>query len=135
MRQFRLSVSVVWYLLIFFFCFDSLNSFCLLSLVPIVPIKSYLNAEVDKVQILSDNKNKSGIYMFQKIINGKRYIGSSDNLNRRFSQYFNINRLLSHKCMAICCALLKHGYRHGEELGPKGSDLKVGGREYNSLIL
>jgi len=31
--------------------------------------------------------------MFQNSINGKRYIGSSDNLKRRFLQYFNINYL------------------------------------------
>ena len=55
-------MSVVCYLLIFFFCFDFLNSFYLLSLVPIVPTKSYSNAEADKVTILKENKNKSGIY-------------------------------------------------------------------------
>ena len=48
-----------------FFCFDSLNSCCLLSFVPVVPIKSYSNAEADKDKILSDNKNKSGIYMWK----------------------------------------------------------------------
>ena len=45
------------------FCYDSLNSGCLLSLAAIIPIKSYSNVSVDKDQILSDNKNKSGIYM------------------------------------------------------------------------
>ena len=69
MRQFKkrkksgLAASVVCYFLLLFFCFDSLNSCCLLSFVPIVPIKTYSNAEADKDQILSDNKNKSGIYM------------------------------------------------------------------------
>jgi len=86
-----------------------INPFLLCALIP---IKIYSNAEVDKATILSDNKNKSGIYMFQNTINGKRYIGSSNNLNRRFSQYFNINHLLSHKYMAICCALIKHGYHN-----------------------
>jgi len=62
MRQFCLAASVVCYLLLLFFCLYSLNSFCLLSLVPIVPIKSYSNAEADKDQILKDNQNKSGIY-------------------------------------------------------------------------
>jgi len=45
---------------------------------------------------------------FQNSINGKRYIGSSDNL--RFLQYFNANYLLKHNSMGICCALLKHDY-------------------------
>ena len=66
MRQFKksgLAASVVCYFLFLFFCLDSLNFFCLLSLVPIVPIKTYSNAEAEKDKILSDNKNKSGIYM------------------------------------------------------------------------
>ena len=45
-------------------------------LAAIIPIKSYSNAEVDKDKILSDNKNKSGIYMWTNLTNGKRYIGS-----------------------------------------------------------
>jgi len=32
--------------------------------------------------------------MFKNSINGKRYIGSSENLNRRFGEYFNENYLL-----------------------------------------
>ena len=32
-------------------------------LAAFVPIKNYSNAEADKDKILSDNKNKSGIYM------------------------------------------------------------------------
>jgi group I intron endonuclease len=114
MCQFRLSASLVGYLLLFFFCealqFDSLNSFCLLSLVPIVPIKSYSNAEAYKATILSENKNKAGIYMFKNLINGKRYVGSSENLARRFREYFNTNYLLRNTCMYIYRALLKHGY-------------------------
>ena len=79
-------------------------------LCAIIPIKSYFNAEQDKAQILSDNKNKSGIYMFKNLTNGKRYIGSSENLNRRFREYFNINYLLKNKSMYICNSLIKHGY-------------------------
>jgi len=95
MRQFWVPASVVGYFLILFFCFDSLNSFCLLSLVPIVSIKSYSNAEADKDTILSENTNKSGIYMWKNFKNGKRYIGSSNNLKIRFSQYYNANHLES----------------------------------------
>ena len=47
------------------FCYDSLNSCCLLSLAAIIPIKSYSNAEAEKDKILSENKNKSGIYMWK----------------------------------------------------------------------
>ena len=75
-------------------------------------LPKYNNADTCKAQILSENTNKSGIYMFQNSINGKRYRKrvSLDNLKRRFSEYFNVNYLLKHQSMAICCALLKHGY-------------------------
>jgi group I intron endonuclease len=80
------------------------------NIAPIVPAVIYTNADTTKQQILQENQNKSGIYMFKNSINGKRYFGSSDNLKRRFSEYFNINYLESHKYMVICRALLKHGY-------------------------
>ena len=83
---------------------------CSVSSSPTVSEKIYPNSDTCKGQILSENKKKSGIYMFENTINGKRYIGSSDNLNRRFSYYFNVNYLLKNKCMAICCALIKHGF-------------------------
>ncbi len=79
-------------------------------LCAIIPIKIYCNVDVDKLRVLSDNKGKCGIYLFTNLINGKQYVGSSYNLNRRFSEYFNGNYLLRNKCMAICRALLKHGY-------------------------
>jgi len=75
-----------------------------------VPIKIYSNADIDKVQILSDNQNKSGIYLWINSINGKQYIGSSINLSNRFRQYFNINHLTKNNSMQICRAILKHGY-------------------------
>jgi len=66
MRQFLVPASVVGYLGgLLLFCYDSLNSCCLLSLAAIIPIKSYSNAESDKGKILKENKNKSGIYMWK----------------------------------------------------------------------
>jgi len=44
------------------------------------------------------------------LMNNKNYIGSSVNLNRRFIEYFNINRLLRYSSMAINKALLKYVY-------------------------
>ena len=81
-------------------------------LCAIIPIKIYSNAETDKDQILSENKNKSGIYMWTNNINNKRYVGSSENLRARFMQYFNINYLIRDNSMWICRALLKHGYEN-----------------------
>jgi excinuclease UvrABC nuclease subunit len=73
-------------------------------------MKKYKNIDIDKETILQDNTQKSGIYMFKNLINGKRYIGSSENLKRRFLQYFNTNFLLINTHMLISRALLKHGY-------------------------
>jgi group I intron endonuclease len=64
----------------------------------------------EKVNILQENTQKSGIYMFKNLINGKRYIGSSVNLIRRFLRYLNTNYLIRENCMQICRALLKYGY-------------------------
>ena len=75
--------------------------------------KLYPNSDTCKEKILSENKNKSGIYMWTNNINNKRYIGSSENLRIRFIQYFNINSLIRDNCMQICRALKKkHGYEN-----------------------
>ena len=87
MRQFR--VPVVWYLLLLFFWYDFLNSGCLLSLAAIIPIKSYSNAEDEKDKIISENKNKSGIYKWTNLINGKQYIGSEVDLYNRLAFYYS----------------------------------------------
>ena len=80
------------------------------NLNKISPVAVYSNASLQKKQILQDNKGKSGIYKWKNSINNKWYIGSSENLNRRFSEYFNVNYLLKNSCMVLCRALLKHGY-------------------------
>jgi group I intron endonuclease len=43
-------------------------------------------------------------------LNGKKYVGSSLDLRRRFLEYYNVNRLLNEKSMPINAALLKYGY-------------------------
>ena len=51
--------------------------------------KLYPNSNTSKTQILSDNKNKAGIYMWENLPNGKRYIGSAVDLYFRLSFYFS----------------------------------------------
>jgi len=80
------------------------------SNVAIVPCKLYPNADADKVQILKDNKKKSGVYMWVNIFNQKSYVGSSVDLTRRIYTYYNVRTLAKHYYMPICCALLKYGY-------------------------
>jgi hypothetical protein len=82
-------------------------------LVPIVPIKSYSNAEADKDQILKDNQNKSGIYMWKNNLNNKRYIGSAIDLSNRLSKYYYntiLKNILKRSNSHICRALLKNGH-------------------------
>ena len=72
---------------------------------------SYSNADTQKESILNDNKKKSGIYAWVHIESGKKYVGSSVDLYRRFTQYFNVKYLTrTSKSSYICRALLKDGY-------------------------
>lgn len=63
----------------------------------------------DKAQILSDNKDKSGIYRWVNLESGKCYVGSSVDLKERLTSYFNINHLKENYNMLICRALIKYG--------------------------
>jgi len=70
----------------------------------------FSDADIDKLNVLKYVKGKSGIYMWINKLNGKKYVGSSVNLRRRLSDYYNVNRLLNEKSMPINIALLKYGY-------------------------
>jgi group I intron endonuclease len=72
--------------------------------------KIYLNADKDKLDILKENKGKSGIYLWENIENGKIYIGSSINLSRRLTSYYNLKHLAKYPTRYINNALLKGGY-------------------------
>lgn len=72
----------------------------------------FTDADKDKLEILKISDKKTGIYMWTNNINGKKYIGSSVNLKRRFLEYYNVNRLLISNSMPINTALLKYGYHN-----------------------
>jgi group I intron endonuclease len=77
-----------------------------------IPVKSYTNADTMKLQIFSENKGKTGIYRWVNNVNGKSYIGSALDLNKRLRYYYSYSHLISHKNknMLINKALLKYGY-------------------------
>jgi hypothetical protein len=80
---------------------------------PPVPVKFYPNSDTCKKKILSDNQNKSGIYMWKNSKNGKCYIGSAVDLPNRLSFYFSLKameNLLKRSKSHICSALLKYGH-------------------------
>ena len=79
----------------------------------VVMEKKYKNADTDKLQILEENKNKSGIYRWINQVNNKSYIGSSANLTKRFKGYYSINNLeysIQRAKSNIYSAILKYGY-------------------------
>ena len=73
-------------------------------------VKFYPDADTQKFDIFNENSGISGIYMWKNKNNGKFYIGSSNNLKRRLTSYFNLNYLVKESSMYINRALLKEGY-------------------------
>jgi len=72
--------------------------------------KVYNSLKKDRVQILKDEKGKSGVYCLINNINGHLYVGSSINLSSRMRNYLN-NAFLKSKLnnnMPIVKALLKY---------------------------
>jgi len=75
-----------------------------------IPVIVYNNADTEKLRILTDNKGLAGIYMWTHLESGKRYVGSSTDLSRRFRRYYSISHLTRYNSMLINKALLKYGY-------------------------
>jgi len=73
------------------------------------PVVIYENVEIQKDQILQENKGKCGVYRLTNIANKKTYVGSARNLRTRFYVYYSASRLASSN-MIIYKAILKYGY-------------------------
>src|SRR5256885_7910596 len=74
--------------------------------------KKYENSDIQKFQILEENKGKSGVYLLRNLINKKTYVGSSIDLRRRFKEYFNTRSEehtseLQSPCNLVCRLLLE----------------------------
>lgn len=74
--------------------------------------KTYPNAGNMKSQILADNKQQSGIYLWTNLVTLDIYIGSSINLYRRFVSYFSLAHISNpvRSNSIIHKALIKYGY-------------------------
>jgi group I intron endonuclease len=70
-------------------------------------IKLYNNAYTMKKDIISENKGKSGIYMWTNLLTGDIYVGQSIDLSKRFRKYFVLK---SKEGFIITRALVKYGY-------------------------
>jgi group I intron endonuclease len=76
---------------------------------PIDPIKVYNNMLDDKSLIVSELKNKSGIYLIHNLVNGKQYVGSK-NLSQRLSLYYSLSKLLDNRY--ISRSIMKYGHNN-----------------------
>lgn len=113
--------------------FDSFSDSCLnltygsfgykKSVISFIKIKNSLEVKNNNNK-LDYNKAKAGIYMISNKINGKFYIGKSNDLTKRFYAYLNINRLENNKNIRINRALLKYGYHNFSRTTLEFIDLK-----------
>lgn len=65
----------------------------ILKNIGLEPIKSYANAEFMKKEILSENKQLSGIYRWINEETGDQYVGSGADLTKRLRSYFQTTEL------------------------------------------
>jgi len=68
----------------------------------------YLNSDLEKESIITENKGKSGVYLLKNLLKGKIFVGSSLRLESRFAFYFSVVSLMNYKFRSIIySALLK----------------------------
>lgn len=81
--------------------------------ISFVPVCIYLNASIEKKNILMNNKDKSGVYIWINKVNGKMYVGSSVSLSKRFWFYYSLNssnKNLNKRRSGIYNAILKYDF-------------------------
>jgi group I intron endonuclease len=74
-----------------------------------IPAVFYDNANTEKSRILSDNKGKAGIYLWEHKESGKKYVGSAVDLSRRLQDYYSTYRLKRDNTY-ITNSLIHHGH-------------------------
>ncbi len=78
----------------------------------LTPVATYENPDIQKDQIYSENKGKSGIYRWKNQINGKSYLGSSVDLYKRLKIYYSnkyMGTQLKRGNSAIYSSIIKYG--------------------------
>jgi group I intron endonuclease len=73
------------------------------------PVKFYTNSAKSEEFILTNNKNKTGIYLYLNNTNGKIYIGSAKDLRIRLRAYYNPKELVRNQFL-IQKAIIKYGH-------------------------
>ena len=75
-------------------------------------VKVYNNLKEDRINILKEQRDKSGVYCLINKVNGHSYVGSSINLASRMRNYLNKAFLKSKQNanMPITKSLLKYDY-------------------------
>ena len=66
----------------------------------------YLNADTDRLDFITDNKGKAGIYLWTHKDSGKVYVGSSIDISKRLNSYYSLSYLIRINKSYICNALL-----------------------------
>jgi hypothetical protein len=77
------------------------------------PVICYYDARINKANIIQENKNLSGIYLWYNTITHEFYIGSTKNISERLQNYFSVGYLkggLLKSNSLISTALLRYGY-------------------------
>jgi hypothetical protein len=70
---------------------------------------TYFNGDEDKINILADNRGKTGVYCWTNKINGNIYVGSSVNISVRMYTYYSLGSLVNSNRL-IDRAILKYGF-------------------------
>jgi len=102
-----IDLLILVFIISFYVYLDTANSDSILY--SFIPIIVYSNAETDKLLILSENKGKSGIYLWTHNETGRVYVGSAIDLSKRLEFYYSplaLKRLKNY----ISRALISHGY-------------------------
>jgi group I intron endonuclease len=114
-HSFDLFISIIGVILLLFsescLAWPGVNSTDFASiLLVVIPVTVYSNADIQKVEIIKENRGKSGVYRWTNLVSGKTYVGSGTNLTKRLSAYYSLACLIKNDCMLINKAFLKYGY-------------------------